>query len=72
MTYHTHDACHRWALVPEPTIPSFMAVLYDCLGQAFFSFSFFSSRKSRVPKRTPAKEPASELITRRTARGEGR
>jgi hypothetical protein len=35
-------------------------------------FPFSSSRKSRAPKRMPAKELANELITRRTARGEGR
>lgn len=42
MTYHPHDACHRWALVPGPSIfPSSMAVLHVCLGKAPFSFSFF-------------------------------
>lgn len=42
MTYHPHDACHRWALDPGPSIfPSSMAVLHVCLGKAPFSFFFF-------------------------------
>lgn len=75
MTYHPHDACHRWALDPGPSIfPSSMAVLHVCLGKAPFSFFLFLlSERVGLPSECQRKsERASELFTRRTARGEGR